>query len=275
MSTFSNPNEADSPKQATAAKKSSKPFSLNELQSAHRLRILVADDNEDMRNLLTHYLTQEGYVVQTVTNGRDALASLDEFAPDLLCIDYLMPGMDGQQLARQIRSRHDMLYVPIVMLTAVSGLEHLKLESLESGVDAFLTKPLKREELKVTIHTMLRFKQAQDNMLAALERVSEVQEELLEYERQRGQFEAMQELVRDFNQKLTIPINSAEAIAQFVQQLLQQPTTDNPSDTNDLKTDVNRYLQQLQQLLNSAKESLSELRERSQQSAEQFWQQKS
>jgi DNA-binding response OmpR family regulator len=221
-------------------------------------RILLVDDTPDVLELLKVYLVHEGYQVETAISGKQALEMLDEFAPDVMCVDFLMPGMDGQELARQIRARKDMLYVPIVMLTAVSGVDSVKLDSFKSGVDAFLTKPVKRDELKIIIRTMLRIKGAQDKMLAALERVAEVQDQLLQYEREKGQLEATQHVIETINYELTTPLNFAAGVAVQIQQLLD-PTETAELDQATKEAEIRQYLQDLQNALAKTKDALSHI----------------
>ena len=238
-------------------------------QPHQRARILVVDDTTDILELLKVYLGHEGYVVETSTSGKQALAMLDNFAPDVICIDFLMPGMDGQELARQIRARQDMLYIPIVMLTAVSGVKSVKYDSLKSGVDAFLTKPVKREELKVVIRTMLRIKSAQDTMSAALERVAQVQDELLQFERQRGQLEAIQTTMDTLNYELTAPLNTADAAAARLEQLVNLVQESN-GDLTLIRSEGRTQLKDLRNALSQAKDSLNSLGEASKQVNRQF-----
>lgn len=223
-------------------------------------RVLIVDDNDDILELLAVYLSQEGYMVQTANSGQQALILLDEFQPDVMVSDFMMPEMDGQELARQIRARQDMLYLPIVMLTAVKGTEAVKLESLKSGVDAFLTKPVKREELKITIRTMLRMKAAQDNMLAALNRVAEVQEELLNLEHHKGQYEAMQATVDTCVYELSAPLNAANLAATKLGYLLDEAEISKIA-LNQLVGEARTYLKELRNALAEAKESLVKLDE--------------
>src|ERR1043165_6442930 len=68
-------------------------------------RVLIVDDDPDILEVLTASMRMEGYQVQATTDSLEALRLLDEFSPDVMCIDYMMPNMDGQQLARQIRAR--------------------------------------------------------------------------------------------------------------------------------------------------------------------------
>ena len=229
------------------------------MRRAQPARILVVDDDQDILDLLIFTLKQEGYKTQTALNGRDALRLVDEFSPDVMCIDYMMPEMNGQELARQIRARQDMLYVPIVMLTAVADQGAFKISSLESGVDAYISKPFARDELKSTIKTMLRIKMAQDNMLAALDRVAEVQDELLGYERQQGQYEAMHATIATYTHELNTPLTNASTAANGLESLLQVQTF------SSFVVEAQTYLKQIKEAIDQANNTLRRLQE-----AEQF-----
>jgi DNA-binding response OmpR family regulator len=190
-----------------------------------KIRILLVDDDPRILSLLTTYLQQEGYKVATAKNGEEALQILDEFSPDVMCVDLMMPKIDGQELARQIRARRDLLYIPIVMLTAAGSQEATKVASLESGVDAFLAKPVRREELSATIRTMLRIKMAQDKMLEALERVADVQDELLEYERQQGHYEAMRATFSVITNEVARPLSQVNDLIKHLEKINQVAET--------------------------------------------------
>lgn len=172
-------------------------------------RILIVDDDPDILHLLTFSLEREGYKVVSAKTASEAFTLFDEFAPDVMCVDYNLPDMDGPDLVKKIRARNDMVYVPIVMLTAMSGgYEANKISSIESGVDAYLTKPISHGELRVVVRSMLRIKAAQDKMLDALERVAQVQDELLHYERKQGQFQAMRATVATVMRELETPLSA-------------------------------------------------------------------
>lgn len=111
--------------------------------------VLVVDDDETIRRLLSHRLDSAGYELRVCEDGRDAADLLDgEYDPDLVVVDVMMPRLDGTQLVRMIRNgelavRHD---VPVVMLTSRGREEHV-LEGFEAGVDDYVTKPFKSAEL--------------------------------------------------------------------------------------------------------------------------------
>jgi signal transduction histidine kinase len=123
--------------------------------SAARGRILVVDDHAVNCELLEAILAPHGYLVEQAYSGPDAVAHARKNPPDLVLLDVNMPGMDGFQVARELRSRPDTRMVPIVMVTALGDLEH-RVRGLESGADDYLAKPVNRHELLARVQTSLR-----------------------------------------------------------------------------------------------------------------------
>jgi DNA-binding response OmpR family regulator len=117
-----------------------------------RARILVVDDEDDIRGLLGELLSRAGYDVATAADGRGALRSLYGARPDLVVLDVSMPGLDGWQTLERIR---DVTDVPVLMLTARGG-ELEKVRGLKHGADDYVTKPFGRQELLARIQALLR-----------------------------------------------------------------------------------------------------------------------
>jgi signal transduction histidine kinase len=109
-------------------------------------RVLLADDNADLRGYITRLLTQNGYEVVAVADGEAALQQARASRPDILITDVMMPRMDGFGLLRAVRDNPALRDLPIVMLSARAG-EEAKVEGLEAGVDDYLTKPFSAREL--------------------------------------------------------------------------------------------------------------------------------
>src|SRR5262249_27252140 len=115
-------------------------------------RILVVEDDEDIAQVLQRSLRMEGYEVRTAGDGRTALEQGRAFAPDLVILDLGLPGLDGLDVARSLRSEDD---VPILILTARDAVES-RVEGLDSGADDYLAKPFERQELLARIRALLR-----------------------------------------------------------------------------------------------------------------------
>jgi two-component system phosphate regulon response regulator OmpR len=114
--------------------------------------LLVVDDDERIRDLLSRYLVDHGYRVTTASSAADARCKLDMLAYDLLVVDVMMPGETGLQLARSLRNGSA---VPILMLTARAETED-RIAGLEAGVDDYLTKPFDPRELLLRVNSVLR-----------------------------------------------------------------------------------------------------------------------
>jgi DNA-binding response OmpR family regulator len=253
------PEEQNKPETYTNKSKKVR-YDLAKIRASEPPRILLVDDDSATQESLAYVLRKEGYKVAVASNGEEGLHLLDEFSPDVLCIDYMMPGMDGQELARRIRDRHDLLYIPIVMLTAAGNIESIRLASLNSGVDAYLNKPISKEELKVTIVSMLRIKAAQDKMLEALDKVAEVQDELLLYEREKSQLEAIQGVIAAFTGELTQPLKVAMMAVDKLTGLVEQDT----EISFESKTSKEIYLKIIKDALGKAQSALVRLSEEKQ-----------
>ncbi len=112
----------------------------------------MVDDDTALGEMLGIVLRGEGFDTQTVTRGDEVMAAFDEFQPDLVLLDVMLPGMDGIEVCRAIRERSG---TPIVMLTAKSDTVDVVL-GLESGADDYIVKPFKPKELVARVRTRLR-----------------------------------------------------------------------------------------------------------------------
>jgi two-component system, OmpR family, alkaline phosphatase synthesis response regulator PhoP len=118
-------------------------------------KILVVDDEEDILELVRYNLVKEGYQVQGVTSGEVALAKVREDRPDLIVLDLMLPGVDGLDVCRRLRSGADTAGVPIVMLTAKTEDADV-VTGLELGADDYVTKPFSPRVLLARIRAVLR-----------------------------------------------------------------------------------------------------------------------
>lgn len=125
-------------------------------------RILVVEDEESYREPLTYQLKREGYEVDAVANGPDALVAYDFQKPDLVLLDLMLPGLSGTEVCRELRKRGD---VPVIMLTAKDS-EIDKIVGLEIGADDYVTKPYSFRELLARMRAVLRRKQRAQEVAA-------------------------------------------------------------------------------------------------------------
>lgn len=117
-------------------------------------RLLVVDDEPNLLRAVAACLKAEAYEVSTARSGREALLQLAEAVPDLVVSDIRMPGMDGYQLARQLRNSPRTALVPIVFLTAKDETAD-RIEGFRAGIDAYLTKPFEPDELIAVVNGII------------------------------------------------------------------------------------------------------------------------
>lgn len=121
-----------------------------------RQKILIVDDDENICELISLYLTKEFYDTKMVCDGEEALRQFELFEPNLILLDLMLPGMDGYQVCREIRQRSS---VPIIMLSA-KGEVFDKVLGLELGADDYIIKPFDSKELVARVKAVLRRYQA-------------------------------------------------------------------------------------------------------------------
>ena len=115
-------------------------------------KILVVDDDKHIAELISLYMMKEGYETQEIYDGKEAAAAVEDFQPDLILLDLMLPGMDGYQVCREIRHKSN---VPIIMLSA-KGEVFDKVLGLELGADDYMIKPFDSKELVARVKAVLR-----------------------------------------------------------------------------------------------------------------------
>jgi two-component system, OmpR family, phosphate regulon response regulator OmpR len=129
-------------------------MSTADLLAAERLpHILVVDDDERLRALLSRFLREHGFLVVTAQDAKDARDKLSCLLFDLIVMDVMMPGESGMELTRALKSSG--LETPVLLLTALEGME-ARIEGLETGADDYLSKPFEPRELVLRINAILR-----------------------------------------------------------------------------------------------------------------------
>ena len=115
-------------------------------------KILIVDDDNNIAELISLYLTKECFETSIVNDGEQALKEFSSFSPDLILLDLMLPGIDGYQVCREIRHVSD---VPIIMLSA-KGETFDKVLGLELGADDYIIKPFDTKELVARVRAVLR-----------------------------------------------------------------------------------------------------------------------
>jgi two-component system, sensor histidine kinase ChiS len=173
--------------------------------------LLVVDDVEANRDVLSRRLTRQGYVVATAENGRLALEMLRECPFDLVLLDILMPEMDGYEVLQQLKADEVLRHIPIIMISALSELD-AAVRCIEMGAEDYLPKPFNPTLLKARIGACLQKKQAKQ-----VERELEAARQLLETSRQAGMAEVATSILHNVGNVLNSVNVSSGVILDKIQ----------------------------------------------------------
>jgi len=133
---------------------------------------MIVEDEEPLSLMLRYNLEAEGYAVDTVARGDDAETRLRESLPDLLLLDWMLPGVSGIELCRRLRSREATQSLPIIMLTA-RGEESERIRGLATGADDYVVKPFSVPELMARVRAILR--RTKPDLIAAVLRAGDIE----------------------------------------------------------------------------------------------------
>jgi putative two-component system response regulator len=125
--------------------------------------ILVADDNEANRDLLSALLSAEGYEVFCAADGQQALARMNSGSIDLALLDVVMPRPTGFELCQAMKSKPETRLIPVILLTSLNS-DDDRIHGIMCGADDFLSKPLNKHELLARVHSLIRLKQFTDEL---------------------------------------------------------------------------------------------------------------
>jgi len=123
--------------------------------------VLIVDDDDQVRSVTRRYLEREGYATESARHGEEAMRLVEEQAIDAVLLDVIMPGLDGVEVTRRLKSDPATRGIPIIVMTG-AGEHRTRLEALRAGAEDFIDKPFRREELATRLRNLVRLKQASD-----------------------------------------------------------------------------------------------------------------
>ncbi len=210
------------------------------------LRVLVVDDEPDIRNFLVSVLSEEYRVLQAA-DGASGLELARQKQPDLVLLDLMLPVMDGLDVCRTLKRHQETSDIKIVLLTARVD-EGSKIEALERGADDFLTKPFSTVEVKTRIRNLLRTAFLQKDLRQQNQRLEEALNRLKATEAQLIQSEKINAL-GSLSAGLLHEINNPLNFAMTAVQLLQQTADRADEDLQDTLQDIDQGMQRIRDIV--------------------------
>lgn len=138
-------------------------------------RVLIADDNEQNRELLDAYLADETYEILMAHDGQQTMEVVEASHPDLILLDIMMPRMSGYEVCEQLKANPETRNIPVLMVTALNEMGDIE-KAVKAGCDDFLSKPVNQLELKTRVRSLLRVRHLaneRDRLLAYLEEMEQ------------------------------------------------------------------------------------------------------
>jgi len=142
-------------------------------------KILVADDEQEIRNLLDHFLKCQGYEVILASDGNEALKLASEKNPQVIILDIKMPGLDGLEVCKRLKEKEQTKLIPVIVIT---GFEDNKMEALNIGADDFVNKPFDMAEISSRVKSALRIRHLTNELERAVAYIEELQKDIAKLE---------------------------------------------------------------------------------------------
>jgi DNA-binding response OmpR family regulator len=138
-------------------------------------KVLVVDDEFEIRDLLSRFLTEEGYEIILASNGEEALELVERENPQVILLDIMMPGIDGVETCKRLKENEKTRFIPVIMATALWDTYS---EAIGAGAEDFVTKPFNLTELSHRVKSILRVRYLNDELERAVAYMQELGKDL-------------------------------------------------------------------------------------------------
>lgn len=229
-------------------RESMKPVETN--LSSNRPKILVADDEPDMLRFIKSQLQSRFQIIEA-TNGQQAIEKAQQFLPDLIVLDMMMPIKDGVQVCQELREKISTRHLPIILVTARAD-EETKLAALSAGATDFLTKPFSLTELLVRCENLMasyrlqkEIAQKNQELEAALEQIKEAEAQLVQSAKMASLGRMSAGLIHEINN----PLNYANSAMYVLKKELVHLPENSQEKVNETLNDVNDAIQRVRNIV--------------------------
>ncbi len=126
-------------------------------------KVMIVDDDFELCRFMSQFLSRQGFLTFTASDGEEGLKKTEEICPDLILLDAMMPQMSGYEVCKRLKDNEKTRLIPVIMITG-AGEKEMKIKGIEAGVDDFITKPADHEELIARVRSLIRVKTLNDQL---------------------------------------------------------------------------------------------------------------
>jgi two-component system, NtrC family, sensor kinase len=244
------------------------------MSNIHKNSILIVDDTTNNIRLLFDILHHAGFQVSVVKSGEMALEKVPYIQPDLILLDVMMPGIDGFETCRRLKTDENTRNIPIIFMTALVEVEH-KVKGLQLGAVDYITKPIQVEEVlaRVNVHLALRTtqiklideitdrRQAEENLQHTVKQLQQAQTQLIQSEKMSSLGQLVAGIAHEINNPVNFIHGNLDHLNNYTQDLLRMlrlyqqrhPSDDLEVQALDNEIDLDFLIKDLQKILTSMK----------------------
>jgi signal transduction histidine kinase len=221
--------------------------------SEKKYSILIADDNQNNLKVLSTMLESLGYRVRVATSGELTIRSVKSMPPDLLLLDIHMPGMDGYEVCRILKSSEEYNDIPIIFLSALSEVFN-KIEAFKAGGVDYITKPFEFEEVSIRIENHLRLKEKTIRLQKAIEDLKNKEGMIIQSEKMAALGLLTSGIAHEINNPVNFIANSVTALEDRINIIVSEnrpPDKEMTGDFEELFTNISAGLTQITKIVHS------------------------
>ncbi len=221
--------------------------------SEKKYSILIADDNQNNLKVLSTMLESLGYRVRAATSGELTIQSVKSMPPDLLLLDIHMPGMDGYEVCRVLKSTEEYNDIPIIFLSALSEVFN-KIEAFKAGGVDYITKPFEFEEVSIRIENHLRLKENSIRLQKAIDDLKNKEGMLIQNEKMAALGLLTSGIAHEINNPVNFIMNSVTALEDRINIIVSEnrpPDKEMTGDFEELFTNISAGLTQITKIVHS------------------------
>jgi len=221
--------------------------------SENKYSVLIADDNQNNLKVLSTMLETLGYRVRVATSGELAIQSVKSMLPDLILLDIHMPGMDGYEVCRTLKSSDEFKDVPVIFLSALSEVFN-KIEAFKAGGVDYITKPFEFEEVSIRIENHIKLKEKTLMLQQALTDLQDKEGMLIQSEKMAALGLLTSGVAHEINNPVNFITNSVSALEDRINTTVSEnrpPDEEMAEDFNKLFSNISTGLMQITKIVHS------------------------